>query len=903
MSGTSRETGLDSVERDVAATIGRALLARALTAEGTLQPGLPADLADAALLGRKILNEIEWITRLAAFGRSRFGVRRLRDLSPSHLEAFTRVLTDERQRSHAEAKLREALSALERLEGKAPTFEKAPTAPKPRVALLYLPVLLAVHEFARDLEREDPVRQAALGFGESVHRRMRGLATARVGREHFQVVIEEMSKQGSAHPALRSFVEALTPFAQAIARVNALDSAWKAFVAREEDQLGKEFEALLEKSPELVPDRFRIERCVRHLERERGIRSLQSISPLHQEYHLGELITGGATLDELIAAGRALEAFSKAVGRPEASHLAAMRLAKVVELRHQGGCWVARVGPGGERRLTEAGFALHPHERPETGCRACSAQVPPGAGWTDEVLRAEHFRKEVMTAETRALLLREAQAFRTRSLGLSMATSADIDIPAPPGRSYFPFQKAAMAYALMRRRTLLADEMGLGKTVETLGVVNALPSLRRIVVVAPATLLYNWKCEAEAWLVTKTSIHVLDGPVPVPEGDGLFIVSYSRLAGAIGDALRAREWDLLVADEAHYIKNPKAQRSLAVYGEESENRPPGLLARAERALFLTGTPVLNRQEELITLVRHLQPHLWGELSSFERVLRDDGQEALARQLRETVLVRRDKAQVLPELPKKRRVMLTLPPECAQHQIVREREVVVFHVRAIRALEEEMGRTSAEGNRAAYERSIARLREAQCMAWSELSRMRHQTALAKAPFVIQRVEDILEEGVGKIVAWAHHRDVIAMFLEKFKDRAVCVWGGMSSLDRHTAVHRFQTDPACKVFLGSIRAAREGITLVASAHVIFAELDWTPGYLSQAEDRCHRIGQTESVLSQLVVVDGSLDARMAKVLVAKERLVEALLEGREVRPEEEEVNEGMLHLALGSEEQAA
>lgn len=104
----------------------------------------------------------------------------------------------------------------------------------------------------------------------------------------------------------------------------------------------------------------------------------------------------------------------------------------------------------------------------------------------------------------------------------------------------------------------------------------------------------------------------------------------------------------------------------------------------------------------------------------------------------------------------------------------------------------------------------------------------------------------------------------------------ITGETAQAERQAAVDRFQTDPACRVFVGSIKAAGVGFTLTASSHVIFAELDWVPGNITQAEDRCHRIGQTDSVLVQHVVVDGSLDARMADMLVAKQDVIDRALD---------------------------
>jgi hypothetical protein len=106
--------------------------------------------------------------------------------------------------------------------------------------------------------------------------------------------------------------------------------------------------------------------------------------------------------------------------------------------------------------------------------------------------------------------------------------------------------------------------------------------------------------------------------------------------------------------------------------------------------------------------------------------------------------------------------------------------------------------------------------------------------------------------------------------------VVLTGEQNQTEKQAAVDRFQKDPSCQLFIGSITAAGVGITLTAASHVMFAELDWVPGNMTQAEDRCHRIGQHDSVLVQYLVLDGSLDSNMAKTLVEKMTVIEAAID---------------------------
>src|SRR5690606_16135176 len=162
-----------------------------------------------------------------------------------------------------------------------------------------------------------------------------------------------------------------------------------------------------------------------------------------------------------------------------------------------------------------------------------------------------------------------------------------------------------------------------------------------------------------------------------------------------------------------------------------------------------------------------------------------------------------------------------------------------------------------------------------VAFEELSALRHEMGIAKVPAVIEHIKETLEN-TDKIVVFAHHHDVVNAIAQAFGDIAVKLTGVESSDERQAAVDRFQNDPNCRLFIGTIGAAGVGLTLTAASTMIFAELDWVPGRVTQAEDRIHRIGQLDSVLIQHLVVDGSLDAKMAWVLVEKQEIIDKALD---------------------------
>jgi len=249
---------------------------------------------------------------------------------------------------------------------------------------------------------------------------------------------------------------------------------------------------------------------------------------------------------------------------------------------------------------------------------------------------------------------------------------------------------------------------------------------------------------------------------------------------------------------------------------------------------------------------------------------------LQEKLRASVMVRRLKADVLTELPAKRRQVVVLPTNGSKAAIKAEQDVWAKSEETIAAAEAEVEVALASGDEASYRAAVERLRAAQRIAFEEISQARHDLALAKLPAVVDYVRDALENTT-KLVVFGHHRDVIESLTEALADvGAVKLYGGMSDSDKQASVDRFQTDDACRVFVGSIQAAGVGLTLTASSTVAFAELDWVPANISQAEDRCHRIGQRNCVGVVHLVIDGSLDSKMAQLLVCKQEIADAALD---------------------------
>jgi SNF2 family DNA or RNA helicase len=464
-----------------------------------------------------------------------------------------------------------------------------------------------------------------------------------------------------------------------------------------------------------------------------------------------------------------------------------------------------------------------------------------------------------------------------------------LPLPVPPGKAYLSYQEKGIRYALGASGTLIADEMGLGKTVQAIGVINATRP-RRTLIICPAGLKLNWRSELNEWLIDDLK----DQPIS----------HYTQQIVSYGEAQKAERVglgriDLLIVDECHYIKHADSKRSQCV---------TEIAERADRVLLLTGTPIENSPVELWPLLRIVAPLEWDpagtkigvitaeqkkshpgegvnfwnfakrycDLKKKSRPLPRGGfamawdfsgasnLEELHKRLRNTCMVRRLKKDVLPELPAKRRQIIALP--------------------SVGVDDSDLLPDLSEAN---YEEQVAAL-VADKVKFHEYSKRRHAQALQKVDQVIAHITDCLDE-VEKIIVFAHHKDVIAKIAAAFQvdgDQEMCVTytGETHPADRQAAVKRFQTDPKCRIFIGSIGAAGVGITLTAATLVVFAELSPVPGHMTQAEDRAHRIGQLFMVLVHILVANRSLCARMAKIVVKKQGVINAALDAS---PEDEAI----------------
>jgi SNF2 family DNA or RNA helicase len=414
----------------------------------------------------------------------------------------------------------------------------------------------------------------------------------------------------------------------------------------------------------------------------------------------------------------------------------------------------------------------------------------------------------------------------------------------------YPYQRTGAEWLAARRRAILGDKMGLGKTPQAIRAAD-IAGARKVAVVCPAIARVNWQREFERWTVYSPELRV---------------ASYNQLADSreLRKTWAAWKPDVLIADEAHYLKTADSRRTKSLYGPYC--RGDGLVSCAGAYWALSGTITPNHMGELYPHLRALWPGLLPGTGSYIDFLQrythwkpgTYGLDVLGNDLRTLPeiraalaqhMLRRTPEQVAPDLPPV--VMGELLVESSEAQAELRALEDTPEVQALRhKLDAGEPPPDSDPHLAAYRRICGRAKA--------------------APIANQVAEELDCNAYDKVVLFAHHREVIEVLQQALAAHgAVVVHGGTSDNRRNVAIDAFQNEASCRVFIGQLQAASTAITLNSAHQCILVESSWTPADNEQAIYRLRRGLQKSKVHVRIAALAGSIDEAIQAVLARKTR----------------------------------
>ncbi|HEX7449708.1 MAG TPA: DEAD/DEAH box helicase [Pirellulales bacterium] len=419
----------------------------------------------------------------------------------------------------------------------------------------------------------------------------------------------------------------------------------------------------------------------------------------------------------------------------------------------------------------------------------------------------------------------------------------------------------------------LADDMGLGKTVQVLARLveqrrrpggpakQPAPSL----VVVPRSLVQNWMQEAarftpELKVLDYTGLARRDQRERFDQYD-LVVTTYGTVRRDAGH-LKDIDFDYAILDEAQAIKNSSSQAAKACR-----------LLQARRRLAMTGTPVENHLGELWSIFEFLNPGMLGQSNTLGGLgkNRSNGGETvglLAKALRPFIL-RRTKEQVLKDLPEKTEQTLYCELDTRQRKLYDE---LRDHYRA--SLTKRISDVGIKRAKIHVLEALLRLRQAACHP-GLIDRAKQGQSSAKLETLLEQLHEIKQEG-HKALVFSQFTSLLAIVRRELDDRQVTYeYLDGKTRDRQQRVDRFQQDPACQLFLISLKAGGLGLNLTAAEYVFILDPWWNPAVEAQAVDRAHRIGQHRRVFAYRLIARDTVEEKILQLQGEKRKLADAII----------------------------
>lgn len=445
-------------------------------------------------------------------------------------------------------------------------------------------------------------------------------------------------------------------------------------------------------------------------------------------------------------------------------------------------------------------------------------------------------------------------------------------------RKPFEHQKSGVKFLLSKNGCILADDMGLGKTYTA--IMAALESnVERILIVCPSAVKINWERE----------INDFDDNTTIVNGkkwnrSKFTIINYDILKNfhTIGDAktdadghiiefnreLVNSKFDLVIIDEAHYLKNHKSIRGEIMVDLCVKHN-------VEKVWLLTGTPIANRPMDFYNLLKLIKAPIADNWKFFAQRYCDGKRFYKTVRGRKRQIWLTDGASNLEELSiKTRNIILRRKKE----------DVLDMPDKTVGTIYQELDKKGLKKYEDLWEEYLEKRIEEKKRGTPdkdlvELILLRKFIALEAIPYTIELAENAVEQGQ-KVIIFTSFTDELNELANHFGTKCVVHNGPMSQVAKQNSVDSFQNNPNIQYFIGNIRSAGVGITLTAANYVIFNSFDWVPGNNEQAEDRAYRIGQKNNVTVKYQLFKDTISTKMWWTLNKKKDIISTIIGEKEM-----------------------